>query len=123
LGEKHPDTMRAMKNLGGPPILIILFFSLDWYYAINYLTAVYACQNRFKEAESLYTKCLEYRETVLGESDAETLRMVNSLAKLFMNEGKYDDAEILLIRCLEVIFNKVQYSSRNFYCFFKYSES
>ena len=48
--------------------------------------------------------CLEFREAVLGESDAETLRMVNSLAKLFMNEGKYDEAEILLIRCLEVYF-------------------
>jgi len=80
---------------------LFIFLLICWYVL---LSAVYACQNRFKEAEALYSKCLEFREAVLGESDAETLRMVNSLAKLFMNEGKYDEAEILLIRCLEVYF-------------------
>ena len=29
LGEKHPDTMRTMKNLGGPPITVIFLSFLQ----------------------------------------------------------------------------------------------
>ena len=65
---------------------------------------MYASQQRYDEAEKLYISCLENRIEVLGENHQETLRMMNSLAKLYILQKKYNDAESLLVRCLEVQF-------------------
>ena len=47
-------------------------------------------------------ECLELSKAKLGVSHANTLSSMNNLAVLYESQGKYDQAEPLLVECLEL---------------------
>jgi eukaryotic-like serine/threonine-protein kinase len=78
LGPEHPDTLKAVNNLGQSR----------------------ARQRRGEEAESLYRRALEGRRRVLGDDDPFTLITMNNLADLCRAAGRLDEAERLLRQTL-----------------------
>lgn len=79
LGPDHPDTLKAVNNLG----------------------QCRAHQRRGKEAEALYLRALEARRRVLGDDDPYTLVTTNNLAELYRGSGRVDEAEAMMRRALE----------------------
>lgn len=80
LGPEHPDTLKAVNNLGQSR----------------------ARQGRKDEAEALYRRALDGRRRVLGDDDPFTLVTMNNLADLCRATGRLDEAEELLSQTLEV---------------------
>jgi uncharacterized protein with NRDE domain len=80
LGEKHPDTIRAMANLAS-----------TWWQ-----------QGRSDEAEKLEIDVLELRKSVLGEKHPDTIRAMANLASTWWQQGRSDEAEKLEIDVLEL---------------------
>jgi len=74
LGPDHPDTLKAVNNLGQALMR----------------------QRRPAEAEPLYRRALESRRRVLGADDPFTLVSMNNLAELYRATDRMDDAEGLL---------------------------
>jgi eukaryotic-like serine/threonine-protein kinase len=72
-GAEHPDTLRAMCDLGGIALL----------------------QGRYPEAEALLSQALQTQRRVLGAQHPDTLDSAANLAALYINEGKYPQAEAL----------------------------
>lgn len=79
LGPLHPDTLKAVNNLGQ---------------ALMHL-------RRGAEAEPLYRRALEGRLRVLGEHDPYTLVSMNNLAELLRTSGREQEAEAMLRRALQ----------------------
>jgi len=79
LGPDHPDTLKAVNNLG----------------------QVRARQQRSADAEALYRRALEGRRRVLGPDDSYTLVTMNNLAELYRGSKRLDEAEALLRQALE----------------------
>lgn len=73
LGEEHPDTLDAKKELA----------------------KVYAGQARRDEAESLYREVLESRRRSLGEEAPKTLEAMSNLATIYRDQGRWKEAEKL----------------------------
>jgi tetratricopeptide (TPR) repeat protein len=80
LGEKHPDTIRAMANLAS-----------TWWQ-----------QGRSDEAEELGVQVLELRKAVLGEKHPDTILAMANLASTWWQQGRSDAAEELGAQVLEL---------------------
>lgn len=80
LGPEHPDTLKAVNNLGQSR----------------------SRQNRREEAEALYRRALDGRRRVLGNDDPFTLVTMNNLADLCRATGRLDEAELLLRQTLAI---------------------
>jgi tetratricopeptide (TPR) repeat protein len=80
LGEKHPDTIRAMANLA----------------------STWRQQGRSDEAEKLQVQVLELRKSVLGEKHPDTIRAMANLASTWWQQGQSDEAEKLGVQVLEL---------------------
>jgi eukaryotic-like serine/threonine-protein kinase len=80
LGPEHPDTLKAVNNLGQSR----------------------ARQRRSEEAETLYRRALDGRRRVLGDDDPFTLVTMNNLADLCRATGRLDEAEDLLRQTLAI---------------------
>jgi tetratricopeptide (TPR) repeat protein/predicted Ser/Thr protein kinase len=78
LGDEHPETLRAMNQLG----------LLNWR------------QGRLDQAETLYRKALDTSRRLRGPDDAETLTYEMNLANLYRAQGRYKEAEPLYERNL-----------------------
>ncbi|KAJ0124193.1 Uncharacterized protein HZ326_31392, partial [Fusarium oxysporum f. sp. albedinis] len=70
LGEKHPDTIRSMADLG----------------------TTYHAQGRHDEDEGISVKVLELRRQVLGEKHPDTIRSLADLGTTYHAQGRYDEA-------------------------------
>ena len=79
LGPEHPDTLKAVNNLGQSR----------------------ARQGQRDEAEALYRRALVGRRRVLGDDDPFTLVTMNNLADLCRATGRLDEAERLLRQALD----------------------
>jgi eukaryotic-like serine/threonine-protein kinase len=69
---------------------------------MNNLGMLYKNQDKYAQAESLYTRVLEVRRRVLGEQHPDTLVTVNSLAMLYTDQRKFAQAEPLFREVVEV---------------------
>jgi tetratricopeptide (TPR) repeat protein len=80
LGERHPETLRTMANLGT------------------------LCENLglMPQAESLLVRCLRLRREVLGEKHLDTLTSMNNLGALYENQGNSLQAQRLYEECLSI---------------------
>jgi len=78
-GEEHPDTLRAMADIG-------------W---------VYEDQGRYHDKERLWTKNLQIRQRVSGVEDQ--ISTMNALAASNYHLGKYKEAESLFDKILQLI--------------------
>jgi tetratricopeptide (TPR) repeat protein len=76
LGEEHPDTLVTMRYLGG-------------------------C-TRDEEGVRLLRQALEIQSRVSGEKDRETVSTMLFLATTLARQGKFDEAESLGARCLDL---------------------
>ena len=74
LGATHPDTLKAVNNLG--------------------MTAMH--RGQVEEAESLYRRALTGRIEVLGESDEFTIATMNNLAELLRRTDRVPEAKQML---------------------------
>ena len=68
---------------------------------VNNLAELLTEQGKLGEAEPLYRRALEGRESTLGPMHGSTLISVNNLAKLLKAQGKLGEAEPLYRRALE----------------------
>ena len=57
-----------------------------------------------REAEGLYRRALEGRESQLGAQHPDTLGSVNNLANLLQQQGKLEEARPRSLGCREVAF-------------------
>lgn len=80
LGPDHPDTLKAVNNLGQ---------------SVAHL-------GRNEEAEALYRRAVDGRLRVLGEENRYTLASMNNLGNLLRWTGRLEEAESLLRRTLEL---------------------
>ncbi len=80
LDPDHPDTLKAVNNLGQCWVIL----------------------KRFEDAETLYRRALVGRQRALGESDPSTLTSMNNLAQLLSVTGRIDEAEAMLRRALSL---------------------
>ena len=60
-----------------------------------------ADQGRLEQAEPLYLRALEGRESTLGKDHPDTLISVCNLAGLYQDQGRLELAEPLMLRDLE----------------------
>jgi Flp pilus assembly protein TadD len=122
LGEKHPDTTRAMANLAATwrkqgrlddaERLEVQVLELrkevlgekhpDTIAAMANLAATWREQGRLDDAERLEVQVLELRKEVLGEKHPDTIRAMASLAATWWEQGRLDDAERLEVQVLEL---------------------
>jgi tetratricopeptide (TPR) repeat protein len=58
---------------------------------------------RNKEAESIYTQALPIKEQALGASHPSVARMLGNLGLIYLDEGRYRDAEGAFRRSLAVL--------------------
>lgn len=56
----------------------------------------------YQEAEPLFRRALELRESALGNSDPAVAESLNNLALLLGEQGRYEDAERLLLRAIGI---------------------
>jgi len=80
LGEKHPDTIRAMANLA----------------------STWQQQGRSDEAERLKVQVLDLQKSVLGEKHPDTIRAMANLAVTYYIRHHYDEAEKLEVNVLNL---------------------
>ena len=57
---------------------------------------------RYSDAEPLYKRSLQIRETQLGADHPSTATSLNNLAALYESMGRYSEAEPLYLRTLEI---------------------
>ncbi|MHC4558362.1 MAG: tetratricopeptide repeat protein, partial [Planctomycetota bacterium] len=57
------------------------------------LGTTYLCRGRHDEAEPLLEEALKIANDLLGEKNWCALRVMNTLAKLYMAQGKSEEAE------------------------------
>lgn len=88
LGEKHPSTLAAMRNLA----------------------FVYQSEGNYQKAEPFYLKALQTSKETLGEKHLNSLSSLNDLALLYYDQGKYDLAESLFLSALKELHNPLAYS-------------
>jgi tetratricopeptide (TPR) repeat protein len=79
LGVDHPDTLKAVNNLGQTMMRL----------------------RRPAEAESLYRRALDGRRRALGADDPFTLVTMNNLAELYRATGRMEEAEAMLRQTLD----------------------
>jgi len=79
LGEEHPDTLRAMANIG----------------------ATYCHLNRYTEAEKLEMQVLDTRDRILGAEHQDTIDAMKNVARTYRGLKKYAEAEKLNIKVLD----------------------
>jgi len=63
---------------------------------------LYRTQGKYEEAEQLYKRCLEIRETKIGKNHPDVATSLNNLAELYRSQGKYEEAEPLYQRSLGI---------------------
>jgi tetratricopeptide (TPR) repeat protein len=122
LGEAHPKTLEAMRDLGElymlqgnhsqaePMLTRSLELSRrvrgeehpDTLVAMNDLGRLYTVQRKYAQAEPVLSKGLEVSRRVLGEYHPTTLEAMNNLAALSLRQRNYDRAEALFNRILAV---------------------
>ncbi len=71
LGKEHPETLRALNNLG----------------------ALLHAQGKLPEADAYLTEALDTRRRVLGDAHPDTLSSLNQMGYLRDDQGKLDEAE------------------------------
>jgi tetratricopeptide (TPR) repeat protein len=68
--------------------------------ALHDLSVVYQDQNKFSEAEELYTRALRGMENTLGPSNISTLGLISDMGTLYDKQGKLLEAEKMYERSL-----------------------
>ncbi|MCP4369974.1 MAG: tetratricopeptide repeat protein, partial [Deltaproteobacteria bacterium] len=66
------------------------------------LAWLYSDMGKYEEAEPLYKRSLEVRESALGKAHPEVATTLNNLANLYRQQGKYEEAEPFYKRSLEI---------------------
>jgi tetratricopeptide (TPR) repeat protein len=79
-GNRHPDTISVMRQLG----------------------IVYIDQSLLSEAEPLCNEALKISREVLGNEHNVTLRLLDDLGMLYQKQGEYEKAKLAHNECLEV---------------------
>ncbi len=69
---------------------------------LDMLAMIHHDQGNYSEAESLYGRSLQIRETQLGADHPDTAQSMNNLAGLYYSMGRYSDAEPLFVRSLQI---------------------
>ncbi len=104
LGSSHPDFTNSLNHLAYLSVAMIL----------NNLAALYNSQGRYTEAEPLLLEALEMRKQLLGSSHPDftnslnhlaylsVANSLNHLAYLYNSQGRYAEAEPLLLQALEI---------------------
>jgi tetratricopeptide (TPR) repeat protein len=57
---------------------------------------------QYEEAEPLYRRALEIRESELGANHPDTAESLSNLAELYRVQGRYEEAEPLMLRVLDI---------------------
>lgn len=70
---------------------------------VQELAQLFEDQGRYKEAESLYKKCLVENQQVLGKDDPELVPILDALADLYVRQNKELHAEPLVKRALFIL--------------------
>jgi|GEM_PF-677139 len=70
--------------------------------SLNNQAEKYRLQKKYAEAEPLYKRSLEIRESKLGPEHPDVAQSLNNLALLYMSQRKYSEAESLLKRSLSI---------------------
>ncbi|KAL7796010.1 P-loop containing nucleoside triphosphate hydrolase protein [Trichoderma ceciliae] len=78
LGEKHPETIRSMVNLG----------------------AAYYNQGQYGKAKDMSLKVLGLRREVLGEKHPDTIKTIADLGSIYYIERQYDTAKDMSFKVL-----------------------
>jgi tetratricopeptide (TPR) repeat protein len=68
--------------------------------ALSDLGVLYQDQNKFSEAEELYTLALREMENTLGPSNESTIRLIGDMSMLYDKQGKLLEAEKMCERAL-----------------------
>jgi tetratricopeptide (TPR) repeat protein len=66
------------------------------------LASLYRAQGRYSDAEPLYVRSLQIKETQLGAEHPDTASSLNNLAALYQSQGRYSEAEPLYVRSLQI---------------------
>jgi tetratricopeptide (TPR) repeat protein len=69
---------------------------------MTYLAWVYNEQARYTEARELAESVVKDARTLLGQAHRETLFAMVMLSIIYESEGRYDDAESLLLKAMEI---------------------
>jgi tetratricopeptide (TPR) repeat protein len=95
----HEETLRLMKEVNGPKHQHTL--TTMWG-----LTKAYRGAGRPADAAALPTEAMRLREAKPGANDSQLFRYRKVLAELYLELGKYDEAEPLARRCLATVENE-----------------
>jgi tetratricopeptide (TPR) repeat protein len=68
--------------------------------ALSDLAVLYQDQNKFSEAEELYTRALRGMENTIGPSNESALRLIGNMGTLYYKQGKLLEAEKMYERAL-----------------------
>ena len=60
---------------------------------VNNLATLFFERKRYDQAEPLYMRALEFRETILGKSHPDVAAILNNLGQLYFRQHRYGDAE------------------------------
>ena len=71
-------------------------------YLLNVMASYLHGRASYTDAEPLYRRALEIRETQLGADHPDVATSLNNLALLLQDQGNYTDAEPLYRRALEI---------------------
>ena len=70
--------------------------------SLNNLGSLYYFMGRYSEADPVYVRSLQIRETQLGADNPDTAQSLNNLAFLYNSMGRYSEAEPLFVRSLQI---------------------
>ena len=69
--------------------------------SLAWLADAHRDMGNYEEAETLYLRCMEASERLLGPEHPSTLITVGNLGLVYSNKGDYEQAEAYFQRCLE----------------------
>lgn len=69
---------------------------------MNNLPNLYNEQGKYESAVTTYEACVCFCENKIGRDHPDTLTTIKNLAKTYAINGKFDSAELLLVRCLNL---------------------
>lgn len=77
--------------------------NLDYVCTLENLANLYYNQLRLDTAESLYLKCIHYRELIQGNKHADYAECLNSLGNIYQKREKFGIAESYYIKAIDII--------------------
>jgi tetratricopeptide (TPR) repeat protein len=95
IAEHNSDISVAMRQevLGGK--------HHDTIISVSYLGLVLERQGKYKRAEAMHRRALQWYEEALGREHPHTLISINNLGSVLWNQGKYKEAEAMHRRALQ----------------------